>query len=64
MVPDRAFVFGARPCSVDAEIYGFVANIHFYAIDTPLKQFVAERDNLVRHCEAIHAAVSSKKLKP
>ena len=59
LVPASAFVFGARPCSVDTGIYGFVANIHFYAIDTPLKRFVAERDNLVRHCEAIHAAVSS-----
>src|SRR6478609_6498830 len=33
-------------------------NIYFYDIDTPPKQFVAAQDNLVRHCRAIHAAVS------
>ncbi len=34
------------------------ANIYFYDIDTPLKRFVVSQPNLVRHCEAIHAAVS------
>jgi len=50
-------VHGAQPTSVDAGIYGFIANIHFYAIDTPLKQFVSSQPNLVRHCAAIHEAV-------
>jgi hypothetical protein len=39
-------------------LYGLIANIHFFLIATPLKAFVAARANLVRHCEAIHAAVS------
>jgi len=34
-----------------------IANIYFYPIDTPLEQFVAAHGNLMRHCEAIHAAV-------
>jgi Glutathione S-transferase, C-terminal domain len=42
---------------VDAAIYGFIANIYFYDIDTPLKEFVSARPALVRHCEAIHEAV-------
>jgi glutathione S-transferase len=58
LVPQDAFLFGARPNSIDAGIYGFIANIHFYAIDTPLKKFVASQPNLVRHCEAIHAAAA------
>jgi hypothetical protein len=37
--------------------YGFIANIHFYEIDTPLKQFVTSHPNLIRHCTAIHAAI-------
>ena len=49
----------AKPTSVDAGIYGFIANIYFYPIETPLKQFVASHANLVRHCTAIHAAVGS-----
>ena len=51
----------SRP-AVDAGIYGFIANIYFYPIDTPLKQFVASHANLVRHCTAIHAAIGSTAL--
>jgi glutathione S-transferase len=54
----RRYVFGPRPSSIDAGIYGFVANIYFYEIDTPLRQFVASHPDLVRHCNAIHEAVS------
>jgi len=50
-------VHGPQPTSIDAGIYGFIANIYFYEIDTPLKRFVVSKDNLVRHCTAIHAAV-------
>lgn len=57
LVPAQGYVHGAQPTSIDAGIYGFVANIHFFAIETPLKAFVAAHPNLVRHCEAIHAAV-------
>ena len=52
------FLFGAEPTSIDAGIYGFIANIYFYDIDTPLKRFVSSHANLVRHCRSIHAAVS------
>jgi glutathione S-transferase len=57
LVPAAGYVHGANPTSVDAGIYGFIANIHFYEIDTPLKQFVLSRPNLVRHCAAIHQSV-------
>ena len=49
---------GNEPTSVDAGIYGFIANIYFYDIDTPLKQCVASHLNLVHHCEAMHEAIS------
>ena len=51
-------MFGPQPTSIDAGVYGFVANIYFYDIDTPLKRFVASHRNLVRHCHAIHEVVS------
>ena len=50
--------------SADAAIYGFIANIHFYPIDTPLRRFVAAHANLVRHCTAIHAAVGAEAPEP
>ncbi len=58
LVPAGGFVFGAKPASIDAGIYGFIANILFYEIDTPLKDLLQSKPNLVAHCRAIHALVS------
>jgi len=58
LVPSTGFLHGPQPGSIDAAIYGFLANIYFYEIDTPLRQFVAAHRNLVRHCSEIHAAVA------
>jgi glutathione S-transferase len=57
LVPADGYVHGAAPTSIDAGIYGFIANIYFYDIATPLKQFVAADKNLVRHCTEIHGMV-------
>jgi len=59
LMPASGYLFGDAPTSADAAVYGFIANIHFSPIETPLKQFVASNAKLVRHCEAIHAAVGS-----
>jgi glutathione S-transferase len=59
LLPARDYLHGDKPRSIDAAIYGFIANIHFYDIETPLKAFVAAHVNLVRHCNAIHAAVTA-----
>jgi glutathione S-transferase len=58
LIPAGGFIHGAQPTSVDAGIYGFIANIHFFDIDTPLKRFVSSRPNLVEHCVAIHERVT------
>jgi glutathione S-transferase len=58
LIPAQGFVHGGKPTSIDAGIYGFIANIYFYDIDTPLKQCLVAHHNIVRHCQAIHAAVS------
>ncbi|WP_024275525.1 glutathione S-transferase family protein [Hyphomicrobium sp. 802] len=58
LIPAEGFVHGPKPSTIDAGIYGFIANIYFYDIDTPLKKFVVAHDNMVRHCRAIHDAVS------
>jgi hypothetical protein len=57
LIDDDAFLFGTEPASTDASVYGFVSNIYFYDIETPLKQFVLSKENLVRHCKAMQAAV-------
>ncbi len=60
LVSVDAFVHGARPTSIDAGIYGFIANILFYDIDTPLKRYVEEHPQLVRYCRAIHARIAGQ----
>jgi len=57
LIPDGGYVHGPKPAGIDCGIYGFIANIYFFDIDTPLKQFVTAHGNLVRHCRAIHAMV-------
>src|SRR6201995_5518009 len=57
LIPARGYVHGDKPTGIDAGLYGFIANIYFYDIDTPLKQFVVAQDNIVRHCRAIHERV-------
>jgi glutathione S-transferase len=57
LVPTSGYVHGSAPTSIDAGIYGFIANIYFYNIDTPLKQFVAAQKNLVCYCSEIHETV-------
>ena len=58
LTPASGYVHGAKPTSIDAAIYGFIANIYLLEIDTPLKKFVVSAPALVRHCTTIHAAVS------
>ena len=56
-VPASGYVHGAKPTSIDAAIYGFIANIYFLEIDTPLKKFVVAASGLVRHCTTIHGTI-------
>ncbi len=57
LLADSKYMFGPEPGSIDAAIYGFIANIYFYEIDTPLKTFLMSRETLVAHCRSIHAAL-------
>ncbi len=56
--PKNGYFFGPEPTSIDAAIYGFIANIYFYAIDTPLKACVLSHPGLVKHCIDMHSAIS------
>ena len=58
VLPAQGFLFGDRPCSADAGLYGFVANILFYEIETPLKTFVTGCANLAAHCRTMHGLVN------
>lgn len=60
LLPPSGFLFGAKPTGIDAGIYGFVANIYFYAIETPLKAFIASQPNIAAHCLAVQAAIEGR----
>ena len=60
LIPAQGCVHGPKPTSIDAGIYGFIANIYFFTIDTPLRQFVMSHAGIVKHCRAIHAAVMTE----
>ena len=58
LLPDGGgFLFGAAPRSADAGLYGFLANILFYPIETPLKAHLVTKAGLLAHCRALHALV-------
>lgn len=59
MLSANDYLHGPEPTSIDAAIYGFVANIFYYPIQTPLKEFVVTHGDLVRHCSAMHEAIGS-----
>ena len=59
LLPADGFLFGPAPCSIDAGLYGFVANILFYAIETPLKAFLVSQPNLVAQCRSVHGTVQA-----
>lgn len=58
MLSEAPFLFGDHPTSADASIYGFIANILFYPIDTPLRDYVRSQPRMERHCRAVHRLVT------
>jgi Glutathione S-transferase, C-terminal domain len=57
LLPASGFLFGAKPSSIDAAIYGFTANIYFYEIDTPLKRifsFLSGTSSFIANCFTLH----------
>ncbi|MDN3570513.1 glutathione S-transferase family protein [Methylobacterium longum] len=63
-VPTDGFLFGAKAGRFDATIYGFLANIFFSDIETPLREFVSAQGNLVRHCLMMHELVGGEVATP
>jgi glutathione S-transferase len=59
LLPESGFLFGPVPSSVDASVYGFIANMYYFDIETPLKTFLLSRQNLVAHCRAIDAMLDA-----
>src|SRR5712692_8926901 len=55
LVGANGFLFADKPNSIDAGIYGFLANIHFYDIGTALKRCVVSHPDLARYGNPLDA---------
>lgn len=53
LLGDKQFFFGDKPSSIDAVLYGFLANILFTPIESPLKKHAETFPNLKKYCEQI-----------
>ena len=48
---DRAFFLGNNPTSIDATMYGFLANVIWAPQESPIKEFTESQTNLIAFCE-------------
>lgn len=50
---NQKFLFGEKIHTIDACCYGFLANIFYFEIDTPLKKFMISNNTLVEYVQRI-----------
>jgi glutathione S-transferase len=55
---EKEYIFGDNIHTVDCGCYGFLANIYYANMDTPLKKFICAMPNLVAYIERIHKGVN------
>ena len=48
---DKPYLMGAEPTTVDATVYGFIANFHRAQVKTPLAALVARHPRLIAYSE-------------
>ncbi|WP_158502241.1 glutathione S-transferase family protein [Vitiosangium sp. GDMCC 1.1324] len=48
---DKPFLLGENPASFDAALYAFIVSIIAFPVDSPLRKYTLEQQNLVRYCE-------------
>ena len=54
LADDSPYLFGDRPCALDAQVYGYVAVIRAADMPNPwLRGMLEGRQKLMRHCERI-----------
>jgi glutathione S-transferase len=54
LLGDKPFLLGEEPTSFDATVYAFLASILMFPVDSPLRRFTQEQQNLVRYVDRFH----------
>ena len=57
---DKAFFMGAQPTSLDASAYGFLANLLWVPLDSPLKQHALKYPKFEAYCQRMKAKYYSE----
>jgi len=52
---DNHYIIGSEPCVQDASIYAFLANALYPDYDTPLKDHMKQKPNLVAYCDRMRS---------
>jgi glutathione S-transferase len=52
---DKPYLMGEQPCALDAVAYGFLANLLWVPLESPLKQHAKTYPQLERFCERMRA---------
>lgn len=55
---ENDFIFGNKPHSIDAVCYGFLANIYYFDINTPLKDFMVKEAPLKKYINRVRALLN------
>lgn len=52
------FIFGEKPHTIDASCYGFLANIFYFEINTPLKEFISSEISLIEYINRMRSLLN------
>lgn len=50
---DNKYILGNKVCSLDASCYGYLANIFYFAINTPLKAYIENESSLHSYIDRV-----------
>lgn len=55
LLGDKDYCFGNQPCSLDATVFAFLAEIYLASLSSPLKELANNYTNLEKYCERFQA---------
>lgn len=61
LLDNQNFILGNEVTSLDATVYGFLANIIWVPVESPLKEYTNSLSNLVSYCERMKEKFSAAK---
>ncbi len=54
LLGDNSYIMGDKATKTDATLYGFIANVLYSPIESPLKEFASKHKSLEQYCKRMH----------